>query len=189
MTDTIELTESQMALRIYGGHVFIGGGRLTFVNCMFWDFELLIPLTDRLRIGGDVLVREAVYVRFDAHACGRTFESRHLPSICLTQILAGDATFTGCFWACTTWFGVDDGAGLNIAIFGGVQTFTFCHLMINNLVAVTATAGQNTFVAGGVAVFTGVHVSFNSGIEMFDGAGALTVIGGACLVAYARVVS
>lgn len=56
------MTESQIALRVYGGHVFIGGGTLQFIDCMFWDFELLIPFTDRLRIGGDVLVRAGVCV-------------------------------------------------------------------------------------------------------------------------------
>lgn len=63
-------------------------------------------------------------------------------------MLAGTATFTGCFWSCTTFFGMDAGAGLDIAVFGGVSTFQFCHIMINNLVAMTAACGQVTFLAG-----------------------------------------
>lgn len=62
VSSVIQLTESQIGLRVYGGHVFIGGGTLQFIDCMFWDFELLIPFTDRLRIGGDVLVRGGVCV-------------------------------------------------------------------------------------------------------------------------------
>ena len=35
--DSIEMTMSQQALRIYGGHVFIAGGRLRFISCVFMD--------------------------------------------------------------------------------------------------------------------------------------------------------
>jgi len=112
------------------------------------DFELVIPFTDRVRIGGDVL------------------------------ILAGYATFTSCVWSCTTFFGIDVGAGLDVTIFGGVAIFTFCHIQINNLLACTATVGQVTCIVGGVTVFTGCSVAFFSGAEMFDGAGALTVVAG-----------
>lgn len=63
-------------------------------------------------------------------------------------MLAGEATFTGCFWSCTTWFGMDGGMGLDVAVFGGVGVFVYCHISINNGVAVTATAGQVVCIAG-----------------------------------------
>lgn len=161
VTNTIELTQSQIAMRIYGGHVFMAGGTLNFVNCMFWDFELLIPLIDRMRIGGDVLVRCVCLLEFGCFGSGHTHillsptrptneKNNQSPSFfplttCCFKILAGTATFTGCLWSCTTLVGVDGGLGLDVAIFGGTAV---CHVQIINGVCVTAVAGQNFFVAG-----------------------------------------
>jgi hypothetical protein len=30
-----------------------------FLDCLFWDLELLTPLSDRIYLGGDILVRHA----------------------------------------------------------------------------------------------------------------------------------
>jgi len=42
------------------------------------------------------------------------------------KVLAGDVTFTGCVWIYTTFFGLENGAGFNIALLGGVATYTMC---------------------------------------------------------------
>lgn len=44
-------------MRIYGGHFFMAGGRLDFVGCLFFDYEILTPMTDRLRFGDKIFVR------------------------------------------------------------------------------------------------------------------------------------
>lgn len=42
---------------MYGGHFFVAGGRLDFIACLFYDMEILTPMTDRLRFGDDIFVR------------------------------------------------------------------------------------------------------------------------------------
>lgn len=45
--------------RIYGGHVYVGtAGPVSFLNCHFWDSMLVMPLTDVVAVGADVLVSE-----------------------------------------------------------------------------------------------------------------------------------
>jgi hypothetical protein len=53
----IEQTMTLVGIRIWGGHVLVAGGTVTFNGCIFYDLELLTPLSDRIYFGGDVLVR------------------------------------------------------------------------------------------------------------------------------------
>lgn len=51
----VEQSFALTSFRIYGGFVFMAGGRLQFELCLFYDFEFVTPL-DRIYLGGDVLV-------------------------------------------------------------------------------------------------------------------------------------
>lgn len=53
----IRQTMTLVGIRIWGGHVLVAGGTVTFNGCIFYDLELLTPLSDRIYFGGDVLVR------------------------------------------------------------------------------------------------------------------------------------
>lgn len=46
--------------RIYGGQVYVAAGTVHFLNCHFWDSMILMPLTDVVAFGADVLVRACV---------------------------------------------------------------------------------------------------------------------------------
>ncbi len=56
VTNAIVSTLNFVGGRIYGGHVFMAVGNKNFFGCNFWDTVLIIPLTDQVSIGGDVLV-------------------------------------------------------------------------------------------------------------------------------------
>lgn len=51
--DTLNLS----GWRIYGGHVYVAAGTVRFLNCHFWDSMILMPFTDVVAFGADVLVR------------------------------------------------------------------------------------------------------------------------------------
>ena len=53
----IQQTLNLIGFRIWGGHVLMSGGTVTFNGCIFYDLELLTPFSDRIYFGGDVLVR------------------------------------------------------------------------------------------------------------------------------------
>jgi len=54
----IEDTANLSGWRIYGGHVYVAAGTVRFLNCHFWDTMVIMPLTDVVAFGGDVLVSE-----------------------------------------------------------------------------------------------------------------------------------
>jgi hypothetical protein len=64
-----------------------------FFNCHFWDTVLLLPFTDQVIIGGDVLV------------------------------VAGTAQFLACTFTGTLVFGNVGGLGTNVAVIGGLAAF------------------------------------------------------------------
>jgi hypothetical protein len=53
----INQTLNLIGIRIWGGHVLVFDGVVTFNGCIFYDLELLTPFSDRIYFGGDVLVR------------------------------------------------------------------------------------------------------------------------------------
>jgi hypothetical protein len=55
--EAIERSFGVLGIRMYGGHFFVAGGRLDFIGCLFYDMEILTPMTDRLRFGDDIFVR------------------------------------------------------------------------------------------------------------------------------------
>jgi hypothetical protein len=60
--EAIDRSFGRLGIRIYGGHFFVAGGRLDFIGCLFYDMEILTPMTDRLRFGDDVFVSGRVSV-------------------------------------------------------------------------------------------------------------------------------
>ena len=64
--DTANLT----GWRMYGGHVYVAAGTVSFLNCHFWDSMILMPFTDVVAFGADVLVS---FVRLD---CSRVDPGR-----------------------------------------------------------------------------------------------------------------
>jgi len=83
------------SFRVYGGFIFMAGGRLEFDLCLFWDFEFMTPL-DRIYLGGDVLVLAGqvsftgcvwIYTTFFGFENGAGFN---------IALLGGLATYTLC---------------------------------------------------------------------------------------------
>ena len=144
----IESTLDFIGGRIYGGHVFVAAGTVTFFGCNFWDTTLLLPLTDQISIGGDVLV------------------------------VAGNAFFTGCTFTATLLFGNFGGAGFNVAVLGGNAVFTFCVIQAQGVAQSANGAGQVLFVGGGTMIVTGMDFRFASAILFFSGIGDFFVGGG-----------
>lgn len=54
--DNIRHTLEMTSIRTYGGHVLIYAGVVSFVGCVFVDFEVFLPFTDDIHVGGDILV-------------------------------------------------------------------------------------------------------------------------------------
>lgn len=52
----IEDTMNAVGFRLYGGHVLVATGEVNMLNCHFWDLGILLPLTDVVAVGGDLLV-------------------------------------------------------------------------------------------------------------------------------------
>ena len=149
----IESTLDFIGGRIYGGHVFVAAGTVTFFGCNFWDTTLLLPLTDQISIGGDVLV------------------------------VAGNAFFTGCTFTATLLFGNFGGAGFNVAVLGGNAVFTFCVIQAQGVAQSANGAGQVLFVGGGTMIVTGMDFRFASPILFFSGIGDFFVGGGVMIFA------
>jgi hypothetical protein len=42
--------------RIYGGIIFIAAGSVSITNCHFWSTSILLPVTDQIVVGGDILM-------------------------------------------------------------------------------------------------------------------------------------
>ncbi|GAB5037319.1 pectin lyase fold virulence factor [Nannochloropsis oceanica] len=142
----------RVSIRVYGGRIFMAGGRISFTGCLFFDIELLSPITDRIRFGDDIFM------------------------------LRGEAYFTGCLWIYTTFIGLDIGLGLNFSIWGGLVVIQFSTIILNNLASLTAVAGQIFFQSSGCLVLTGVEVMFNSAMELFAGMGGLALGAGAVIM-------
>lgn len=65
-----------------------------FVGCVFWDTTILLPFTDQVTIGGDVLV------------------------------LGGVVNMVGCFFFATLLFAEYAGTGFTITVLGGTVILT-----------------------------------------------------------------
>ncbi|KAM3569065.1 hypothetical protein VYU27_008826 [Nannochloropsis oceanica] len=148
VTGAIEDTFNLVGGRLYGGHVFVAAGTVTFFGCNFWDTTLLLPFTDQVTIGGDVLV------------------------------VAGNAFFTGCTFTATLLFGSFGGMGFNVAVLGGNAVFTFCVIQAQGVAQSANGAGQVLFVGGGTMIVTGMDFRFASAILFFSGIGDFFVGGG-----------
>ena len=146
--NAIQATLDFVGGRIYGGHVFVAAGTVTFFGCNFWDTTLMMPLTDQIIIGGDVLV------------------------------VAGNAFFTGCVFTATLLFGNFGGAGFNVGVLGGNAVFTFCVIQAQGVAESANGAGQVLFVGGGTMIVTGMDFRFASPILFFSGIGDFFVGGG-----------
>ena len=125
---------------------------MTFFGCKFWDSTLLLPFTDQVSIGGDVLV------------------------------VGGNAFFTGCIFTSTMIFGNFGGAGRNVAVLGGNAIFTFCVIQAQGLAEAANGAGQVLFVGGGTMIMTGMDLRFAAPILLFTGVGGNFFVGGGVMV-------
>jgi len=148
----IEQTINLIGLRIWGGHVLVAGGDVSFNGCIFYDLELLTPFSDRIYFGGDVCV------------------------------LAGMVRFTGCSWFYITLLGAENGIGFNTVVFGGVAVYTLCSFQEFTAAAAFNGVGQAFLVCGGVQIITGCSFSFFTATEAFAGTGEMTVLAGVQIV-------
>jgi hypothetical protein len=89
-----------------------------FVNCNFWDTSILVPFTDQLIIGGDVL------------------------------IVAGTVNMFLCAFTGTTGFANLGGVGLNVAVLGGMASFVGVAINQWGLALANYGLGTNFFVGG-----------------------------------------
>ena len=148
----IRQTLNFIGIRIWGGHVLVAGGDVSFNGCIFYDLELLTPFSDRIYFGGDVCV------------------------------LAGMVRFTGCAWFFITVLGTENGMGFNTAVFGGVAVYTMCAFQEFNAAAAFNGVGQAFLVCGGVQIITGCSFSYFSATQFFSGTGEMTVLAGVQIV-------
>jgi len=148
----IEQTLNLIGIRIWGGHVLVAGGDVSFNGCIFYDLELLTPFSDRIYFGGDVCV------------------------------LAGMVRFTGCSWFYITLLGAENGMGFNTVVFGGVAIYTMCAFQEFNAAAAFNGIGQAFLVCGGVQIITGCSFSYFSATMFFAGTGEMTVLAGVQIV-------
>jgi hypothetical protein len=56
----IEQTTQLIGIRMWGGHVLVADGDVSFNGCVFYDLEMLTPFSDRIYFGGDVTVLAGV---------------------------------------------------------------------------------------------------------------------------------
>jgi len=131
--------------RVYGGHVFVASGTVTFFGCNFWDTTILLPLTDQITLGGDKL------------------------------LVAGNAFFTGCTFTSTLLFGNFGGIGFNVRVLGGNAVFTFCVVQAQGVAQSAYGAGHVLLVGGGIMLVTGMDFRFASPILFFSGIGKFFV--------------
>lgn len=80
----IDDTRNGVGIRLYGGHILVATGEVNMLNCHFWDLAILLPLTDIVAIGGDLLVRAAC--RDMAHAMGVASRSLLPPPRCTYRV-------------------------------------------------------------------------------------------------------
>ena len=67
MTQAIDWTLQFIGLRVYGAHILMLAGRVTFFRCTFSDQEVLAVLTDRIRFGDNLLVRWIIGIATHIH--------------------------------------------------------------------------------------------------------------------------
>jgi len=128
--------------RVYGGHVYVTGGTVRFFNCHFWDSMILMPFTDQVMIGADVLV------------------------------VAGSVFLTGCTFTNTMFFCNYGGAGWHVATLGGTTVLTWCTIQWQSIAMSMYVAGMVIFTGGGVTILTGVDFRFVSVVMNFMGFGS-----------------
>ena len=175
----ILLNEALVSVRIYGGFVMAVAGRIQFVGCLFYDYEV-IATNDRLYIGGDVLVLGGelsfigctwIYTTWFAGEAGAGFN---------VAMLGGVTLFTFCKFLEMNGFVLTNGLGQAYFLAGGVQILTGMDLSTFTIGAQFSGTGGLT-VLGGVQVATGVSIedvyavmaSFGAGLEYCVGGGVL----------------
>ena len=188
------ILEQNLALtsfRVYGGFIFMAGGRLEFDLCLFWDFEFMTPL-DRIYLGGDVLVLAGevsftgcvwIYTTFFGFENGAGFN---------IALLGGVATYTLCEvrLACSTpsslsasciIFVHSNFSLLSPSLPPSLPRFLLQFAEFNGFLAMNG-VGQSFLVAGGVQVLTGCSLTYFNIASFFSGTGEMTVLSGAQIV-------
>jgi hypothetical protein len=89
-----------------------------FVGCVFWDTTILLPFTDQVTIGGDVLV------------------------------LGGVVNMVGCFFFSTVLFAEYMGAGFTITVLGGTVILTGTIITAQGILISAAGAGFVFMIGG-----------------------------------------
>lgn len=175
----ILLNEALVSVRIYGGFVMAVAGRIQFVGCLFYDYEV-IATNDRLYIGGDILVLGGelsfigctwIYTTWFAGEAGAGFN---------VAMLGGVSLFTFCQFLEINGFVLTNGVGQAFFVAGGVQILTALDVSSFSIAAQYSGTGDLT-VLGGVQVATGVSIedvyammaSFGAGLDYCVGGGAL----------------
>jgi len=126
------ILEQNLALtsfRVYGGFIFMAGGRLEFDLCLFWDFEFMTPL-DRIYLGGDVLVLAGevsftgcawLYTTFFGFENGAGFN---------VALLGGLATYTLCEVRLACISSLSSASSILHSLPPAVPVFHFCLSLI-----------------------------------------------------------
>eukprot|EP00624_Nannochloropsis_granulata_P000570 evm.model.NODE_12231_length_13929_cov_59.199226.2 len=193
----IRLTVNLIGLRIWGGHVLVAGGDVSFNGCIFYDLELLTPFSDRIYFGGDVCVLAGM--EFNAAAafsgagqaflvCGgvQIVTGCSFSYFSATQffagtgeltVLAGVQIVTGVAWQ--EWYGAFAfyGAGLDYCVGAGVLVLTGATVNTWSGPIWGSVAGEYFFVGAGSFSAHGTPIADYSSIGGVTGSGCLGVSG------------
>lgn len=176
----LELNAALVSVRIYGGFVFVAGGDVQFVGCVFYDYEY-IAANDRLYLGGDILVLggEAsftgctwIYTTWFANEAGAGFN---------VAMLEGVTFFTMCQFLELNLFVTMNGVGQAFMVAGGVQILTGVDLSYFTVAALFSGTGELT-TFGGVQVATGLSIEDMYATLFSAGAGLDYCVGGGVLI-------
>lgn len=143
--------------RIYGGIIFIASGSVSVTNCHFWSTSFLLPVTDQVVIGGDILQ------------------------------IAGELFVTACTFTSTKFFGSYIGAGMTIAVLGGIGVFSFSFVQNQCIVNQAGGIGQVCFVGGGVQIITAFDFCLVAAALCFTGFADYTTGGGVLILTGASI--
>lgn len=99
-------------------HIFVAGGDLTVTLCHFWNAAVLMPVTDNIMYGGDVMV------------------------------LGGNAQFISVLHTSTYYFQEMAAFGMMVYVAAGTSTHIFCSVQMQSLFSVIAGPGQTFMVGG-----------------------------------------
>jgi len=123
--------------KVCGGHVYVTGGTVRFFDCHFGDSMIVMPFTDQVMTGADVLVA------------------------------AGSVFLTGCTFTNTMLFCNYAGAGWHVATLGGTTVLTWCTIQWQSIAMSMYVAGMVIFTGGGVTILTGKDFRYVSVVMNF----------------------